>query len=174
MCRCATRVCPNRSCQCSRGAASWAKKVWQAAIVVLVVGRAAYAVPASTVAQSSRAFLERHCVGCHDATTKEGGLDLTALLADGAAAGADSGKAFHAWVRVHDRIISGEMPPEGEDRPDAADAAAYTAALDRWLVAVDEERIAVEGRARSRRLTAAEYESALRDLLALPALSVRR
>jgi hypothetical protein len=151
--------------------------VWQAAIVVLSVGRAACAAPgspASMVAPPPQAFLDRHCVGCHDATTQEGGFNLMALLADGAAAGADSGKAFHAWVRVHDRILSGEMPPEGEDRPDAADAAAYTTALDRWLVSLDEARIAVEGRARSRRLTAAEYESALRDLLALPALSLRR
>ena len=118
----------------------------------------------------ARAFLERHCVACHDSATKEGGLDLTSLPVDAA----DGGHAFHTWVRVHDRIVAGEMPPAGEARPDAAEAGAYTAALDRWLMAADEARITIDGRARSRRLTAAEYETVLRDLLALPGLSLRR
>jgi hypothetical protein len=125
---------------------------------------------AAAATPPDRAFLEQHCIACHDSATKEGGLDLTSLPADAA----DGGHAFHAWVRVHDRIVAGEMPPAGEARPDAAEVGAYTAALDRWLVTVDEARIGIEGRARSRRLTAAEYETVLRDLLALPGLSLRR
>ncbi len=121
-------------------------------------------------APPARAFLEKHCIACHDSTTKEGGLDLTALPADAP----EGEQFFHTWVRVHDRIVADEMPPAGEPRPDADEAAVYTADLDRWLVAVDEARIADEGRARSRRLTAVEYETALRDLLALPGLSLRR
>jgi len=128
---------------------------------------AAGAGPAAAVPPTTRAFLEKHCIACHDSATREGGLDLTALSADG-------GDAFTTWVRVHDRIVAGEMPPAGEVRPDPDEAGAATAELDRLLVAADETRIALEGRARARRLTAAEYETALRDLLALPGLSLRR
>ncbi|MEX0687141.1 MAG: DUF1592 domain-containing protein [Pirellulales bacterium] len=139
-------------------------------ITTVVAWLAADGDSAAAVSPPARIFLEKHCIACHDSATKEGGLDLTALPADAAGAG----HAFHVWVRVHDRIVAGEMPPEDEARPDADEAGAYTADLDRWLGAVDEARIASEGRARSRRLTAAEYETVLRDLLALPGLSLRR
>ena len=150
--------------------------------VVALVACAAMvaAVPAAgaTVQVPSRAFFDQHCVACHDADTKEGGLDLTALAFDAApdaARGSDgTHDPFHTWVRVHDRIAAGEMPPAGEERPAEADIAAITTALDRWLMVTESERIATAGRALYRRLTAQEYESALRDLLALPELTVRR
>lgn len=123
---------------------------------------------AATVPAPSRVFFEQHCISCHDADTKEGGLDLTSLPLDAAP------DAFHTWVRVHDRIAAGEMPPADEARPTAADIAAITTTLDRWLMATEAEQIATTGRALYRRLTAQEYESALRDLLALPELTVRR
>ncbi len=155
-----------------------------AAAVLVVHATLAVTAPAAgaTVPVPSRAFIDQHCVSCHDADTKEGGLDLTALTFDAApvAAGGSEGAhetfrdPFHTWVRVHDRIAAGEMPPAGEDRPAEADIAAITTALDRWLIATEAERIAVAGRALYRRLTAQEYESALRDLLALPDLSIRR
>ena len=155
-----------------------------AVVVMLVHATLAVAAPAAgaTVPAPSRAFFDQHCVSCHDADTKEAGLDLTALSFDPApdAASGTAGKhdpfhdPFHTWVRVHDRIAAGEMPPAGEERPAEADIAAITTALDRWLMATETERIAVTGRALYRRLTAQEYESALRDLLALPELSIRR
>jgi hypothetical protein len=139
-----------------------------AVVVMLVHATLAVAAPAAGATVPSRAFFDQHCVSCHDADTKEGGLDLTALTLDA------SGAAFHTWVRVHDRIAAGEMPPADEDRPAEADIAAITTVLDRWLMATEAERIAVAGRALYRRLTAQEYESALRDLLVLPELTVRR
>ena len=123
------------------------------AVVVLVLHTTlAVAEPAATtVPAPSRAFFEKHCVACHDADTKEGGLDLTSLsfdAASGAAAGRDGSHdalqaSFHTWVRVHDRIAEGEMPPAGEERPAEADVAAITTALDRWLIATEAERIAL-------------------------------
>lgn len=152
------------------------------AVLVLPAMLAVAEPAATTVPAPARAFFEKHCVACHDADTKEGGLDLTSLsfdAASGAAAGRDGSHdalqaSFHTWVRVHDRIADGEMPPAGEERPADADIAAITTALDRWLIATEAERIAVAGRALYRRLTAQEYESALRDLLALPELTVKR
>lgn len=138
------------------------------AVLVLPAMLAVVEPAAATVPAPSREFFEQHCIACHDADTKEGGLDLTSLPLDAAP------DAFHTWVRVHDRIAAGEMPPAGEDRPADADIAAITTALDRWLMATEAERMATAGRALYRRLTAQEYESALRDLLALPELTVRR
>ena len=146
--------------------------------VSLVLAVTFAAVVPAAVPAPPRAFFETHCIACHDADTKEGGLDLTALTFDAqpdTASGSDgTHDAFHAWVRVHDRIAAGEMPPADEARPAEADIAAITSALDRWLIATEAQRIAAAGRALYRRLTAQEYESALRDLLAMPELTVRR
>ena len=56
---------------------------------------------------TARELIHARCVGCHDADTKAGGLDLTALKDDAADV-----EAFAHWVRVHDRVRDGEMPPE--------------------------------------------------------------
>ena len=60
------------------------------------------------------AFFDAHCYDCHDADTHKGNLDLTALKQDFA----DS-ENFARWVKVHDRIESGEMPPKKKPRPPA-------------------------------------------------------
>ena len=52
------------------------------------------------------AFTDRYCSNCHNEVDKEGGLDLTSFkdqLTDP--------NAFLTWVRVHDRVQNGEMPP---------------------------------------------------------------
>jgi hypothetical protein len=61
-----------------------------------------------------RKFVERHCVECHDADSKKGDLDLDALKLD-----LGKRENFAAWVKVFDRVESGEMPPKGELRPAA-------------------------------------------------------
>src|SRR5262249_45160909 len=67
-------------------------------------------------------FLERHCMECHDRETKKGGLDLTALKPEYA-----KPEVFARWVKVHDRIQSGEMPPKKPARPPAEDVKAVVA-----------------------------------------------
>src|SRR5712671_4212615 len=62
----------------------------------------------------SRQFVEQQCVECHDADTKKGGLDLTALKFDPA-----NSTNFSSWVLVHDRVSNGEMPPKKKPRPDS-------------------------------------------------------
>lgn len=59
-----------------------------------------------------QAFLERHCLDCHDTESAKGGLDLTSLPLDPAEPG-----AHRRWVRVFDRVTAGEMPPAKEPRP---------------------------------------------------------
>jgi arylsulfatase A-like enzyme len=120
------------------------------------------------VAAVGRAFLEQHCHACHDPATQEAGLDLETLSRDLTAP-----ETLARWVLIHDRIAKGEMPPPDEERPPEGDRQAVLAALDDWLTTADKATRKNDGRAVYRRLTGAEYETALRDLLAIPHLEVR-
>jgi hypothetical protein len=55
------------------------------------------------------------------AAKQKGGLDLTALPFQPA-----DPDNFARWVKVHDRIAAGEMPPKKKPRPSAADVGAVT------------------------------------------------
>ncbi len=114
-------------------------------------------------------FFEQHCTECHDAESKKGGIDLTSLTLR-----LDEHANFQTWVKVHDAIANGEMPPKKKARPAVAETKALLADLDAKLIAADEARMAKDGgRAVFRRLTRVEYENALRDLLALPHLEIK-
>ena len=113
-------------------------------------------------------FFEQHCYNCHDADTKESGLDLLALPLQLSAR-----ENLARWEKIHDRIAAGEMPPKKKPRPPAADAKAVLAELDVRLAAADTARLAQEGRVRMRRMTRSEYENTLIDLLALPRLDIQ-
>ena len=69
-------------------------------------------------------FLESLCYDCHDAETKKGELDLTALAFDPRCP-----KVFATWVKVHDRVRGGEMPPKKKARPEPAERGAFLKAL---------------------------------------------
>src|SRR6266446_3013844 len=125
-------------------------------------------VAAADFPPASRQFVEKHCVECHDAAMKEGGLDLTALQFEPA-----TPTNFSTWVLVHDRVMRGEMPPKKKTRPETTELEAFTKSLSSSLVAAERTRMAKEGRATRRRLNRYEYENALRDLLQAPWLQVR-
>ena len=107
-----------------------------------------------------RDFLERHCFECHDDVARKGGLDLSALGSNAADAA-----SFAAWVKVHDRLRDGEMPPKKAERPPEAETVAMLRSLDARLHDADLDRQQREGRARARRLNRDEYQNTLRDLL---------
>jgi mono/diheme cytochrome c family protein len=113
-------------------------------------------------------LLDKHCVECHDAETKKGDFDLTALKSD-----LTQPQVFAQWVKVYDQIASGEMPPVKKPRPDTAAAAGYLSELKQTLQAAEDARIRREGRTVKRRLNRFEYENTLRDLLRAPWLDVR-
>jgi hypothetical protein len=112
-------------------------------------------------------LIEQNCTDCHDAETKKGKLDLTALTFDLA-----DPKAMERWVQVFDRVENGEMPPKSEDlKPE--DRKALLATLESSLHAASTAATAQQGRGPMRRLNRIEFEQNLRDLLALPHLDVR-
>src|SRR6266700_5463775 len=125
-------------------------------------------VAAANFPPASRQFVEKHCVECHDAEMKKGGLDLTALKFDPA-----NPTNFSTWVLVHDRMMLGEMPPKKKARPAPEQTDAFINSLASSLTAAEQARAAKEGRATQRRLNRYEYENALRDLLHAPWLQVR-
>jgi len=77
------------------------------------------------------------------------------------------------WVKVHDRVQAGEMPPKEKKRPNAAETTNFIKGVSSSLVAFEHEGTAKEGRATQRRLNRAEYEYAVRDLLQMPWLQVK-
>ncbi len=116
-----------------------------------------------------RTFLGAHCVTCHGADVKKSGLDLESLPTD-----FKNPAVFEKWVRVHDRIRAGEMPPkERKKRPTPAERDAVLKNLDTELTSAEAARRAGAGRAVLRRLNRTEYENTLRDLLCLPGLNIK-
>lgn len=122
----------------------------------------------STAAAAVPPLLEKHCVECHDAETKKGDFDLTALKPE-----LTNPQVYAQWVKVYDQIASGEMPPAKKPRPETAAAAGYLNELRLKLRVAEESRIQWEGRTVKRRLNRFEYENTLRDLLRAPWLDVR-
>ncbi len=122
------------------------------------------AVPAAEIAP----FLDKHCLECHDSQTRKGNFDLEALKF----APTDP-RNLAAWVKVHDQIAAGEMPPAKKERPELAAQSAYLDDLKGKLIEADAARIAADGRTVKRRLNRFEFENTLRDLLAAPWLDVR-
>ena len=126
--------------------------------------------PAASAADARlRGFLESHCLECHDASAKKGGLDLDTLPLT-----MDHPEHFRLWERVHDRIAAGEMPPKPNELPSASETAPVLSMLDDRLHEADAAKVSKTGRGLYRRLTRQEYENALRDLLHLPELRIKQ
>jgi hypothetical protein len=137
--------------------------------LVLVLGPLAALAAADAPAPASlQPFLKAYCFECHDSDTAKGDLDLTTASFDLA-----DRQVQARWVKVHDRVASGEMPPKKKERPEAGAQKAFLAALAKPLVAADDRREATEGRATLRRLNRLEYENAVRDLLGVSWLQIK-
>ncbi|MEQ1841455.1 MAG: DUF1587 domain-containing protein, partial [Verrucomicrobiales bacterium] len=115
------------------------------------------------------AFLDRHCLECHDEQTSEGDLNLLDL-----AFSPQDADNRSKWVRLHDRVKSGEMPPpEKVENFPAKERDRLVGLLGNALREADLIEVRENGRGPLRRLTRIEYETSLRDLLELPYLDIR-
>ena len=112
-------------------------------------------------------LIEQGCLECHDKDTAKGGLDLTALAFD-----LKDHSTRERWVRIHDRVAKGEMPPKAETLPEA-ERAALVKLLATAIHDADFAEVLAHGRGPLRRLNREEYEQNLRDVLQLPNLDIR-
>lgn len=134
-----------------------------AAFALLNVAAEPAAPKADTFVAEFRQFAEQHCVSCHGADVKNRGLRLDTLPATFA----DKDTAA-TWTKVLDRMGRGEMPPKNKPRPSEKDVRGVLNGLQHQLQAASLARQQREGRVVLRRLNRTEYETTLRDLLAMP------
>lgn len=111
--------------------------------------------------------IEESCAGCHNAKTASGGLDLRSLSRS-----LEDRAVRERWIRIHDRIEKGEMPPKGIPLAPAK-REAILEPLREALVSADRADAAAHGRGPMRRVNRDEFEQDLRDLLQLPLLDIR-
>ncbi len=139
-------------------------------LLLLPLALAAHAATPSPAAlqASADALVDDYCVRCHDDVERKGGLDLTSLDYR-----PDDPANFETWVKMHDRLAGGEMPPKGKPRPPASALNAFVAQLASGLTGYENAVAAREGRSTQRRLNRNEYENALRDLLHAPWLQIK-
>jgi mono/diheme cytochrome c family protein len=121
-----------------------------------------FLVCSTTLVAAPLSFLEQHCLDCHDADTRKGGLDLSHLSL--------SPEHLDDWVKVHDAVEKGEMPPKKKTRPKGEEQAAFLAEIHAALVSFSNHPQG--GRIRMRRMSRMEFQNTLQDLLALPRLDV--
>jgi hypothetical protein len=133
------------------------------ALVFLAASRAAAPAPPFAGADT---FIQQNCAFCHDSPKAVGHLDLVNLGYE--PSNADN---FAIWIKVHDRVSAGEMPPADLPRP--ADATQFVKSLSTELTKYEQSVISERGRAGLRRLNAYEYENAIRDLLNVPWVQLR-
>ena len=146
--------------------ASCCFRLWTAVVAVCIV--AVRSLPAAELPAEVKAFFEKHCLECHDQQAKQGGLDLTPQTVN-----LSEVSTFLRWVRLHDRVQLGEMPPKDSERPKAEEIQPVIEWLSATLKAEELQRRETNGRSVVRRMNRTEFENTLRDLLDVPWIEVR-
>lgn len=113
-------------------------------------------------------FFQTHCYECHDSQARQAGLDLSKVKSE-----IENREDFDRWVKIHDRIESGEMPPKAKPRPVATEVAAVVKTLKAMLIQQERARFIDNERTGVRRLTRAEYENTVRDLFQMPGIPLQ-
>ncbi|MCU1329603.1 MAG: hypothetical protein JWN34_4973, partial [Bryobacterales bacterium] len=139
-----------------------------AAVSLIVLLTGAFHAAAAPPFPGADDFLKQNCVACHGASSPKGGLNLTSLPYE-----PSDPDNFAAWVKVHDRVSAGEMPPTGIPRPAAPTLTRFVEGLSSTLTKYEQAITLERGRAGLRRLNAYEYESAVRDLLNAPWVQIK-
>lgn len=127
-------------------------------LLVLATASAASAAPPDWL----REFVGRHCVDCHGPTTAEANLRLDDQAFDLA-----NDRDLATWIRVHDRVAAGEMPPAEAAQPTPEQRKALGSRLDAVLHEASRGRQRAEGRVALRRLSRSQHENTLNDLLGI-------
>jgi hypothetical protein len=113
----------------------------------------------STFQTTVQPFVAKNCLGCHNDKLQSGGLNLKAAT--------DIAQNRDQWEHVVQKLKAGEMPPKGMPRPAAEQVASVTKWLDDEFAREDAALKPDPGRVTARRLNRYEYNSTVRDLLAV-------
>jgi len=128
-------------------------------VLLFVVARSFLSIPLHAAPPAEvTSFLSENCKECHNASDMAGGLDLGSL--DYAI---ETRENLERWIRIHDRVVRGEMPPESTLTGAARAPIAET--LRKALhdeISMRQDR---DGRTSFRRLNRREFENSLHDLL---------
>ncbi len=129
----------------------------------LLVGQSAKSTPPAAASASDgphRAFVNKNCTACHNDQAKTGGLSLSGSDLD------TVGPHAEIWEKVLLKVRTGQMPPAGRPRPDAAEQKKVISYLETEL-----DRAAASnpnpGRVGVHRLNRTEYANSIHDLLGL-------
>lgn len=137
--------------------------------VTFIVGLVVAACSAgAAVPAAAETFLRQNCIGCHSTSKAPAGLDLSKLDFN-----LNEQDTFARWVRVHDAVRDGQMPPGAGATLKAPARQAFLRSIREPMVAHERSRTAAQGRSVLRRLNRYEYEATLRNLLRVPWLEVR-
>ena len=121
--------------------------------------------PASQAVSRKKAvvneFVEQHCVDCHNADDKTGGIDLSNVTPE------DVIRRSEIWEKVVRKLRARQMPPLDEPRPKEDSYRAALSALEASLDRAAAKRPNPGRTDTMRRLNRTEYQNAIRDLLAL-------
>lgn len=104
-------------------------------------------------------FIKTYCAECHSDRDRKGDLDLTL------ASEPDITHAFRRWLNVIEFVKNGEMPPSDSVQPTIDERNAFVAAVESVLMAESVKRAGDPGVILPRRLSNAEYEASIRDLI---------
>ena len=107
-------------------------------------------------------FVTEKCTDCHSQDSPEGGFDITALADD-----LSEPRVYRKWVRIFDRVKSGEMPPPDHGTPPKQATRKFLQASADWITRHDAHVQKQLGRVRGRRLTKLQLERALHDVLGI-------
>src|SRR3954451_18397240 len=72
--------------------------------IVLAASSSLHGAP---VSPETAGFIEKYCASCHDGVEAKGRLDLASLTYE-----PENAANFSLWVKIHDRVQAGEMPPK--------------------------------------------------------------
>src|ERR1700738_4374528 len=122
--------------------------------LTIVVTGVAFSLPLAAEAPDMFAFVEKSCVGCHNAKLKSGDVDLKTL---------HTAKTFEEdreiWEKVVEKLQTGKMPPPGTPQPPAATTATVTGWLQSEFARQDRLVKPDAGHVTARRLNRAEYNN---------------
>ncbi len=135
-------------------------------IVLLIISSTTWAQSGNetklSVDPTTQQFFKTHCFACHQGKDAEAGLDLSKLSPD-----LNSAEIEQRWVRIHDRVKAGEMPPPEAEKLSASTVGSFLQPLAKQLREHHQMQIMERGRVHGRRLTRRELERSLQDILGI-------